>query len=210
MTARPVNDKMIGVLVLAQFAGAAEAGQFVEAACCGKLSVLTDVEFIGRPPGWLHQESIPFRSTRWASWPWARVPSLHLFAFPSSLPLDSSLSNLRFPVRVVGFVLIVNLHSAFSVRALHQGMVERLETTIPFEEAMREAGPLGWVRKHGLPFVVAATDATPPAISLDELRVLCDLGPRVPIVPCYAGFGRRSVKRVLLALADRIKAEGLA
>lgn len=201
------DTRRIGVFVLAEFK-LLEDSKFIKAICPpARHPNVIEVRF-ARPypisPMLPPIESLPFKTTICGKLP-RRKYEVHLYSLPPSAPKGFLLSDLEFPVAIAGFVLIVNLHSAVSARLNWPETMARLRRDIPFEEAIRK-GKIRWIREQQLPFVIAATDPTPLAISLDELRDLFDLDPQVPVISLPARFRRKDVERVLLALVEQIEA----
>jgi len=81
------------------------------------------------------------------------------------------------------------------------------DASIPFEDIIKspKSGGIAWVRRQGVPFVLAVTQPKSPSLSLAEMRRLLELEPRVPVISCPAEFDQEHIEQVLAALMERIE-----
>lgn len=214
------DGKKIGILVLTQFFGM-EDESFVRTACSHDklLPPLSDISVKWRNSDQHPEGDMSFFSCEYI-WLHPKKYKLTLLGVPHSLQNDFLLSDLQFPFRVAGCVLIVDLHKAYSMKAhiTHQGDSLPLEERIEFQKIWeREAnrskelfaewviaefrkrmnlwwmGGIAWIKMNRLPFVVVFIESKPPAMAPDEMLNLLELEPHIQVISCSFKMRDRAV-----------------
>jgi hypothetical protein len=112
-----------------------------------------------------------------------RQSYLHLFNIGESIALsfqeECVLSDLQFPVRMAGFVVLIE---RFMVEQLLEDIPDAHVGSARMSIMSFAARTLNWVKAHELPFVVAATGYDTPQFLMDEFRDYFALESDIPVV----------------------------
>ena len=193
------NQRHIGVIVLEEFVGLLASEDFIRTASTGQ-GFPTFMQVQWHDPGQRREEGLHLLYGKY-QFERQREYSLHLFGFPDALYRNFLLSDLQFPVTLMGFVLIVKCSKDFLWRDVDMQTFEQRKM-----DPTRSG--LAWVKITGLPFVIAATGQESQVITMDQLRGLLDLEPQIPIIPCSSKFDEDHIHLILSALVERIESGG--
>ena len=190
MSLLSLNRKNIGILVLEEFIG--DLRSFMRAAC-PQTDFPNTVYVRWQDPSKRGEDGIHMYYGRVLQ----KEYEVHLFSPPEALSRDFAVSDLQFPVRIYGSVLIMGSDVSFpGDQALYESV-----------EKNPKVSALAWIRIHHLPFVIAALNSsTSSSVSLEQLRYLLNLEAYVPIVSCPSEFDANHVDHLLSILIEQIEA----
>jgi hypothetical protein len=120
---------------------------------------------------------------------------VHLFGRPAPFRRDYQVTDLNYPIKIAGAILVVELAQYNFVSSISDGR----KLTFP---------GLQWLRKQHLPFVVAAAGFE--LSQIDQLRMESELEPEVPIVPGRIGeelfdFDSFHIEKVINVLLEQLE-----
>jgi hypothetical protein len=192
-----VVPSKIGVLIMREFPGG-EDRAFVTAASRQEFPAQVKVAWRNTDPP---RKPLPFNTGKY-TWLQPRRPRLQLFSIPQTAKRDFMLNELDFPVPISGCVLLVNLHTGHLMKAFGASW----DASISFADIIKspKSGGIAWLRRQGLPFVIATLQPKSPALSLAEMRRLFELEPEAPVIACPPEFNPEHIEQVLVALVERI------
>ena len=119
---------------------------------------------------------------------------VHLFGRPEAFRRDYQVTDLDYPIKIAGAILVIELAQYNFV------------SSISNERRLTFPG-LQWLRKQHLPFVVAAAGFE--LSQVDQLRMECELEPQIPIVPGEIGeepfdFDLLHIEKVINVLLEQL------
>ena len=186
-----------GVLILEEFQIGLETHKFLEVACPDPVPM--DIRWRVPREGRGNDVGVHRGMSRLIVS--ERQVETFLYVLPSGLPFDFALSDLEFPVEIVGCILIVNLNIACFMLTDDKG---RLKKIPKIARAIQRI----WIDEQRLPFVVVTTGYESPALTESQIRDSMYLDPDITIVPCPAGLDKVIAERALTRLLEQISTHG--
>lgn len=128
-----------------------------------------------------------------------KQPSLHIFDLPLTINRDFSVSDLNFPVKIGGFVILVNAEVwANFVKELE----EKGRSRKPINPTISD---LAWAKMHNLPIVIGAFHAKDINRDSEQLINLLAQSISVPVVWCDGEMDENFVDRTLQTIYEELQ-----